>query len=313
MKRLSIRCFGPPHAEIEGAGSLQFQTEKSFDLLVVAALGGKSQTTRTQAAALLRMDQSETMARRALSTDLWRLRKAFSDIGAESSHYLVSTHRGIGIAPEANVYFDLREFEAGFDALVDLSPDTLKAHHVEKLAALAELYCDDALPDHDQEWSFVLRERLRSKYMALVDMLLQHALAADDWIGGIRWAKLLLELDPMLEHAHRAVMQCHFLTGNRAVAIRQYTECTEILRRELGVEPSEETMRMYRGLLSVQIAAASQGPAPRKSDAPNTSLGLREADRKRPLTDQLAMALGNLNQARSLVENVDGALRRRDH
>lgn len=311
MKRLSITCFGFPRAVIEGAGELRFQTRKSFDLLVLTALSGTSQIPRTQAAATLRLDQSDTMARRALSTDLWRLRKAFTDVGAESTHYLTTTQHGIGLNPKAKVHFDLQMFESGFDVLVDTPIDALTDEDVDKLTALAALYHDDALPGHDEEWSFVLRERLRSKYTALIDILLQHALGTDDWNSGIRWARQLLELDPMLEHAHRALMQCHFLTGNRAVAIRQYTECAEILHRDLGVEPSEETTRMYRGLLSVQVTPPAQANTPRERRPPSPAVGLREVDRHRPLTDQLSMALGNLNQARVLVENVDGALRRR--
>lgn len=311
MKRLSIICFGSPHAKVEGAGELCFQTRKSFDLLVLTALSGTSQLPRRQAAAYLRMDQSDTLARRALSTDLWRLRKAFADVGAESSHYLSTTQRGIGLNSKASIHFDLQVFETGFDALVDTPIEALTEEEIGKLTALAALYRADALPGHDEEWSFVLRERLRSKYTALIDILLQHALGRDDWNSGIRWATQLLELDPMLEHAHRALMQCHFLTGNRAVAIRQYTECAAILQRELGVEPSEETSRMYRGLLSVPVSPPTHASELQERHPPGPAVGLREADRHKPLTDQLSMALGNLNQARVLVEYVDGALRRR--
>ncbi len=97
MPTLRIICFGLPRAEIDGHGALRFQTEKFLELLIIAALATDAQLIRSAAAAALRIDQSEAQARRALSTDLWRLRKAFSDHGLDSTDYLDTSSRGIGL------------------------------------------------------------------------------------------------------------------------------------------------------------------------------------------------------------------------
>ncbi len=309
MPALRISCFGLPHAEVEGFGKLRFQTEKSLELLIITALSSESQMTRSVAAATLRMDKPEEQARRALSTDLWRLRAAFCEYGLDSNDYLDTSPRGIGIRKGAEISLDILIFEQSFDRLSGVPVSELTQEQYQKLSDIASMYRHDPLSNFDQEWCFVLRERLRSKYTALVDMLLQYDLAKDNWTSAIVWAQKLLEMDPMLEHAHRALMQCYYLTGNRGIAIRQYMRCVDVLERELQIAPSEETTRMYRGLLAVPIAQGQAGEHLLSKVSPLTRTPIDESDRKRSLTDQLSMALGNLNQARALVENVDATLR----
>ncbi|MEO1643324.1 MAG: bacterial transcriptional activator domain-containing protein, partial [Pseudomonadota bacterium] len=161
----------------------------------------------------------------------------------------------------------------------------------------------------EQEWCFIMRERLRSVHLSLIKMLMDNAAHRDDWSRAARLAERLLVLDPLLEHAHRTFMQAQFLMGNRAVAIRQFQACQDILDRELGVSPSEETVQMYRGLISLPISEASsasreQADFSAKSILPPSRLGTQK-----PLTDQLSQALGSLDTARSLVANVDQRLR----
>jgi DNA-binding SARP family transcriptional activator len=64
------------------------------------------------------------------------------------------------------------------------------------------------------------------------------------WASALAIAQKMLNVDPLQEHVHRAMMRCHYLMGNRPGAVRQFTACVQLLRRELGVEPMEETTRV---------------------------------------------------------------------
>jgi len=55
----------------------------------------------------------------------------------------------------------------------------------------------------------------------------------------------LVNLDPYRELAHRELMRCYFRLGDRAMAIRQYHLCADILREDLGVSPMQETEDLY--------------------------------------------------------------------
>ena len=55
----------------------------------------------------------------------------------------------------------------------------------------------------------------------------------------------MLRLDPAHETAHRNLMELLGLSGRRSDALRQYQECVESLKRELGVEPGAEIQQLY--------------------------------------------------------------------
>lgn len=47
---------------------------------------------------------------------------------------------------------------------------------------------------------------------------------------------------------HRDLMKIYDLVGRRSAAKRQYEECKTVLKRDLGINPSEETEQVYRNL-----------------------------------------------------------------
>lgn len=65
-------------------------------------------------------------------------------------------------------------------------------------------------------------------------------------LEAIRYAKRLIDLDPVSEAAHRLLMRLHYLAGDRGAALRAYHHCREVLERELGVEPLPKTVTLAR-------------------------------------------------------------------
>ena len=47
--------------------------------------------------------------------------------------------------------------------------------------------------------------------------------------------------DPLLESAHRALISLYLIQGDRAAAVRQYNQLTELLATELQTTPSPQT------------------------------------------------------------------------
>jgi hypothetical protein len=66
--------------------------------------------------------------------------------------------------------------------------------------------------------------------------------------GDLAVARRWLELDPLHEPAHRALIRLYSEQGDRAAALAQYRECVRTLSRELGVPPLEETTRLYEAI-----------------------------------------------------------------
>jgi DNA-binding SARP family transcriptional activator len=68
-------------------------------------------------------------------------------------------------------------------------------------------------------------------------------------------ARQLIELAPYRETGHRILMEALERQGNAAEALRAYERLRVVLRDELGVEPSSELQRVYRGLLGETTTA----------------------------------------------------------
>jgi DNA-binding SARP family transcriptional activator/tetratricopeptide (TPR) repeat protein len=60
------------------------------------------------------------------------------------------------------------------------------------------------------------------------------------------YAKRLLVDEPLSEHAHRRVMRLHYLRGDVALAVAAFEACEQVLKDELGLKPSTETLEMLR-------------------------------------------------------------------
>ena len=94
-------------------------------------------------------------------------------------------------------------------------------------------------------------------------------------------ARRWLQLDPLHEPAHQAIIRLHGWAGQRSAAMRQYRSLVRVLDRDLAVRPLPETTRLYD-----DVRAGRLGPAARPGRrAPRRDGGLRP-DKDDPAADE---------------------------
>ena len=54
----------------------------------------------------------------------------------------------------------------------------------------------------------------------------------------------LLQVDNCREDVHRRLMRCYYRIGQRSQAIRQFEVCRDVLKNELGVQPSQKAWQL---------------------------------------------------------------------
>jgi DNA-binding SARP family transcriptional activator len=150
-----------------------------------------------------------------------------------------------------NYWCDLHEFEkllGSIGSITDLKPAD-RSTAIQQMEAAVQLWRGDFVEDLDAgEWAIFKREELRRRYVqALIDLGALH-LADAHYDRAIAVYRRLLALDPYLELAHRELMRCFARQGEVGHAIQQYQHLCEMLRRELQVRPSPETVRLYERL-----------------------------------------------------------------
>jgi class 3 adenylate cyclase len=92
-----------------------------------------------------------------------------------------------------------------------------------------------------EDWQGRERERLHRLAVDGYSELVAYEIELRDYQQGMVHAARLLELDPLMESAHRQMMLLLAKCGQRVAAINQYETCHKLLQSELGVEPAEET------------------------------------------------------------------------
>jgi ATP/maltotriose-dependent transcriptional regulator MalT/DNA-binding SARP family transcriptional activator len=116
-------------------------------------------------------------------------------------------------------------------------------------------YRGDLLPDDVNEpWTIVDRERLRSLYLTLLQRLAEQEVEAGRPEEAVDHLRAVLGAEPWREEVYRRLMRLLAGLGRRSEALHLYRQCEALLRRDLGVDPSPETVALFQ-----EIAA---GPTP---------------------------------------------------
>jgi DNA-binding SARP family transcriptional activator len=198
----------------------------------------------------------------------------------------------VELAPDATVTVDSETFER--EALsAQRSGDT------GRFAKAAELYSGELLPeDRYEPWAEEARAELHRRYV--------QALRA----GG-QWERLV-EVEPLDEAAHRALIRQHLVAGDRASALGCYERLSRILEVELGIVPDAESEALYREAL-----AHADGAPPTTEQRASVLLGsallcthrgeLGQAEREASQARQLAAQAGlgrHLGEASALLGMV---------
>lgn len=240
MVRLSLRLFGGFQARI-GDRKLSFPTRKSQALLAYLAIVPGQGHLRDKLAALLWGGSGREEARHSLRQSLSVLRNALS-----STRPPVLRISGPEVALDvAPVDVDVLRFE-----------QLIRRDSPRSLEEAVTLYRGDLLEGLDvseepfEEWLLGERTRLRETAVAVLTRFvgLQTQSGSED--GAIQTALRLLALDPLREEFHRLLMSLYGRRGRIGDAVEQYRTCAAVLRRELGVEPTSETQRVYYSVLS---------------------------------------------------------------
>lgn len=125
------------------------------------------------------------------------------------------------------------------------------AARVGALEVAAALWTGEPLPeDRYSDWALVWRHELIDRYAGVLAELLRARLEAGDARGAVLAGRRLVELDPLDEASHAALMTAYARAGRRGRALAQYTACRRALVDELGIEPDAGTTRLHARVLA---------------------------------------------------------------
>ena len=240
---LSLALLGPPVVRRDGA-PVTFDTRKATALLALLAVTGREHS-REQLAALLWPDADSAKGRASL-------RRTLSVTAAVMGDGLVISRAAVALNA-ALVRVDVREFES-----------LIRRPDAASLERAASLYRDDFLAGFTlrgcaefEEWQASVSEELRQALARGLQRLVAACIAGGALERAAGHARRWLQLDPLHEPAHQAIIRLHGWAGQRSAAMRQYRSLVRVLDRDLAVRPLPETTRLYD-----DVRAGRLGPPP---------------------------------------------------
>ncbi len=159
------------------------------------------------------------------------------------------------LAFASGVWFDIDEFRRRAELALEVRTDAAAFEEALALyrgALLTDDPYDDAL--------FQLRETLAGLRLRLLIGLAHLLMARGHDAAAVARAQEALVSDDTHEEAHRILMRLYARAGQRDRAMRQFARCTEVLRRELGVEPAAETVAVHGAIIEGRLQPAVNAP-----------------------------------------------------
>ncbi len=279
-----------------------FTTKKSKALFAYLVLGKGKLFSRELLADVFWGDLPEARARRALSTDLWRIGNLLKDAGADPDGYLVCDSDTVGFNVRSPHWLDVERFETSTANVDHLDPATADRLSIDEISESVSLYRGDLLEGVYDDWCLVQRDVLQNRHLGALELLMRHGMANGQWSNALEIGQQILSIDPFMEHIQRAVMRCHFSLGNRPAAMKQYASCAKLLRQELNVEPMEETRQVLETIVATPaLEEFGDSTAIRRLNTGYRSIEMR--------LEEINLAIASIDAARNCLINAERQLR----
>ncbi len=253
MQRLNVSLLGSFEVRLDDTDVTDLlRTKKERAILAYLAQEADRAHMRQSVAEFFWPDRPENYARMNLRQALLGIRRM---IGPEekASEFLFTTEETVQIERE-KIWLDTNEFTNKLMAThshshthLQTCPECLNA-----LESTVQIYRGDFLEDlllNDlagfQEWVFFHRERNFRYLLDALHSLTEIYFKKRDYETTYKHAWRYVSLAPLEEAAHRMLMRVFALTGRRSAALQQYQLCKSLMERELRIEPSVETKRLY--------------------------------------------------------------------
>lgn len=243
---LVFHCLGPFAVYQDGEKITEWNGLKGLTILKYLVAEQGKPVGKEVLMDVLWPEAEPEAARRNLHQAIYSLRQALRGSGSDIQH--IQFHNECyRFHPNLEIWIDYVQFEHYAKRGQRLEAGGRKEDALDAYSIAEELYQGGFLEeDLYEEWAIRRREQLRTLYLDVADRLATWYVARGETTVAMALARKMLAQDRCCEEAHRHLIYCHGVQGQRHLAIRQYQTCVDALESEFGLEPSERTQALFR-------------------------------------------------------------------
>jgi SARP family transcriptional regulator, regulator of embCAB operon len=245
---IAASALGPFEVHVAGRRVPKWTSLKARSVFQYLLIHRDRPIRRDVLMALQWPDHSHTSARNNLNVALYNLRNTLDGLGQGTQPILYRDGCYI-LNPELTWWVDRSEFLTAVDDARRAHREDRPEHVIGAYRKAIRLYRGPLFEDDgDGEWYLPEQRRLRDLYGQALEGIAEIHLRLGELPDARQFGQLALEHDPCSESVHRLLMRCYASQHQQQLVSRQYRECVDALRDELGVAPSDETTRLFRDL-----------------------------------------------------------------
>ena len=275
---------------------------KAQELLVYLFIHCNQPHEREKLSTQLWPDIPEQRSKKYLRQALWQLQNALGDSDCPEDTFVQLEGSWVQLSLSNNLHIDADAFYRAFMQVRDVPAREMSAEQLTAVSKAVKLYQGEFVTGWYHDWCLLERERFQSMFLVMLDKLIDHCLANQQYERGTEYAMQILRYDKARERSHRRLMRLYYLADNRTAALRQFEQCADALAQELNVRPSKKTVALY------QHIQADNGHNLTNLTLPDASPVSAKLTQAAPLMDMLQSIQANIITLQQEMRSLKQAL-----
>jgi DNA-binding SARP family transcriptional activator len=218
---------------------------KAMVLLACLADGPPGRTVSAERLIDLLWPDAEGDNKGALQATVSRIRRAFRTEDPQLPDPVDLYRGGYRLSPSYALRFDARLFEALCEEATQGG-----GRRAEPLEQAIALYQGPFLDGYTDDWAQARRRTLETLFFDALDSLGEVREEQEAWAAAIRAFETALEREPCRERSQLGLMRSLAASGRRDEAIRRYHDFVRLLKKEMGLTPGPDLVRMHENLIT---------------------------------------------------------------
>ncbi|MBI1820600.1 MAG: tetratricopeptide repeat protein [Nitrospirae bacterium] len=241
-------------------------------------------------------------AEKSLRSSISKLRKVLEPDLRQGrlSSYILTERTGYAFNASPQVRLDTDDVTSFYRQGQEVRKQDLWEQAIDYYGKALSCFRGDFLADEpDTDWIVPLREHWKKVRQDLLVAKAESHLFLNQYPSAIESCREILASDPCHEEAYRKMMLCHYLSGHFNEVEIFFRKCVEVLKKELGVSPSEETIHLHEQILRRRVSGIDK--------TPRSSITVKKKSRVPYSLGRLSF-VGRETEVELLVSHLNGAL-----